>query len=325
MNRERSPDSEATPLDEAARAGWLYYVGQKTQDQIAREMGISRQRAQRLVSKAMAEGLIRVRLDHRLSACLALEAGLTRRFDLKLSRVAPSLGPGVDPVRGVAPLASAELERFLASTDPLVLALGTGRMLRASIEELPQMECPQHRIVSLIGNIAPDGSASFFDVIMRVADKTHAPHFPMPLPVIAATPEERDLFHSLAPIRRARDLASRADVTFIGIGQMNDAAPLYIDGFLTFDDLRALQAAGAVGEIIGWPYDAKGRYLDLGDSFCVAGVKLTPPKDTLTVAVAAGPSKVSALLGALRGRLVNGLITDETTAIALLSGAEPNS
>ncbi|MCA8879365.1 MAG: sugar-binding transcriptional regulator [Rhodobacteraceae bacterium] len=319
MNKQKLPDVESTPLDEAARAGWLYYVGQKTQDQIAREMGISRQRAQRLVSKAIAERLIRVRLDHRLSTCLALEAALTERFDLRMARVAPSLGPGVDPVRSVAPMASAELERILATPNPLVIAMGTGRMLRASIEELPQMECPQHKIVSLIGNIAPDGSASFFDVIMRVADKTHAPHFPMPLPVIAATTEERDLFHSLAPIRRARDLASRADVTFVGVGQMSDTAPLYIDGFLAYDDLRALQAAGAVGEMVGWPFDAEGRYIDLGSDFCVAGVRVTPSDDTLTIAVAAGPAKIAAIRGALRGRLASALITDESTASALLS------
>ncbi|MEO8532022.1 MAG: sugar-binding transcriptional regulator, partial [Deltaproteobacteria bacterium] len=39
------PDIPAN--DDAARAGWLYYVGGLTQDQIAAEMGISRQRAQR--------------------------------------------------------------------------------------------------------------------------------------------------------------------------------------------------------------------------------------------------------------------------------------
>ena len=39
---------------EAARAGWLYYVAGMTQDQSAAELGVSRQRAQRLVSPAMA-------------------------------------------------------------------------------------------------------------------------------------------------------------------------------------------------------------------------------------------------------------------------------
>ncbi|MFD1808668.1 hypothetical protein ACFSHQ_12830 [Gemmobacter lanyuensis] len=32
-------DPEPTLQDEAARAGWLYYVGGMTQDQIAAEMG----------------------------------------------------------------------------------------------------------------------------------------------------------------------------------------------------------------------------------------------------------------------------------------------
>ena len=53
--------AEPTLQDEAARAGWLYYVAGMTQDQIALELGVSRQRAQRLVSRAMAEGLIATR------------------------------------------------------------------------------------------------------------------------------------------------------------------------------------------------------------------------------------------------------------------------
>jgi len=49
-------EAEITTLDEAARAGWLSYVGGLTQDQIAAELGVSRQRVQRLVSRALAEG-----------------------------------------------------------------------------------------------------------------------------------------------------------------------------------------------------------------------------------------------------------------------------
>ncbi len=102
------PESEPTPLDDAARAGWLYYVAGLTQDQIARELGTSRQRAQRLVSRAISERLIHVRLEHRVSGCLHLEAALIRRFGLKLARVAPSLGSEVDPLPSIAPTAAAE-------------------------------------------------------------------------------------------------------------------------------------------------------------------------------------------------------------------------
>ena len=62
-------------LDEAARAGWLYYVAGNTQDEIARKLGISRQSAQRLVSLAISERLIKVRLDHPIAKCLELGCG----------------------------------------------------------------------------------------------------------------------------------------------------------------------------------------------------------------------------------------------------------
>ena len=39
----KKPDSEASRLDEAARAGWLYYIAGNTQDEIAVKLGVSRQ------------------------------------------------------------------------------------------------------------------------------------------------------------------------------------------------------------------------------------------------------------------------------------------
>ena len=315
------PETDATPLDDAARAGWLYYVAGLTQDQIAQELGVSRQRAQRLVSRAMAERLIRVRLEHRVSGCLDLEAALLRHFGLRLARVAPSLPAAMDPLPSLAPTAAAEIERVLRSTRPLVIALGTGRTLRAAVDELTAMECEQHRIVSLNGNISPDGSASYYDVIMRVADRVRAPHYPMPMPVIAASTAERALFHALPSIKSVLALANAADVTFVGVGQMGDDAPLVKDGFLTPQELTEMQAAGAAGEVAGWAYDSDGRYLDTPVNNRVAGARVQADTGRSVIAIAAGTSKLKAILAGLKGRIFNGLITDERTARSLLSHA----
>ncbi len=316
MNR---PEAEPTLLDEAARAGWLYYVGGLTQDQIAAELGVSRQRAQRLVARAVTEGLIHVRLEHKIGACLSLEAALIRRFGLGHVRVAPGLGAGADPTRAIAGPAAQMLERFLSRPDPLIIALGTGRALRAMVDELTPMEADHHRIVSLIGNIAPDGSASFFDVIMRIADKVRAPHYPMPVPVIAETPAERSVFHNLRPVQTVTALARIADVTFVGVGQMNDDAPLLKDGFVTRDELRRMQESGAAGEIAGWVYDASGRYLEAGINERVCGVRVEPAREAPVIGIAAGATKLAAIRGAIAGRIINGLVTDEPTAAALLA------
>ncbi|MCE6970655.1 sugar-binding transcriptional regulator [Cereibacter sphaeroides] len=313
------PDSEPTPLDDAARAGWLYYVAGLTQDQIARELGTSRQRAQRLVSRAISERLIHVRLEHRVSACLDLEAALIRRFGLKLARVAPSLGAEVDPLPSIAPTAAAEIERVLRSEKPTVVAFGTGRSLRATVEEMTSMVCEHHKIVSLNGNISADGSASYYDVIFRIADRIRAPHYPMPMPVIAQTAEERELFHSLKPVQSVLRLARNAGVTFVGVGQMGEDAPLLKDGFITEAELREMQDLGAVGEVAGWVYDSAGRYLETSINQRVAGVRVNVADDRAVIAIAGGRRKLAALAAGLKGSLFNGLITDELTARALLA------
>ncbi len=316
MNRM---DADISTLDEAARAGWLYYVGGLTQDQIATALGVSRQRAQRLVAKAMAEGLVHVRLDHPIARCLALEAQLKRRYGLGHARVAPGLGPGVDPSRATAGPAAALLEQFLADPAPKILAFGTGRALSSMVAALTPHVTEHHRIVSLIGNIAPDGSASFYDVIQRLADKLHAPHFPMSVPLVSDTPQERALFHQLGPVQAVVRLAQAADVTFVGVGQMGDDAPLYTDGFLTREQLREMQTRGAAGEIVGGVFDSSGRYIETPLTGCIGGVQVEAGRTAPVIGVAAGPSKVAAIRAALSGRLINGLVTDEPTAEALLA------
>ncbi len=295
-------DPETSKHDDAARAGWMYYVGGMTQDQIATALGVSRQRAQRLVSRAMSEGLIHVRLEHKIGACLAAEASLKRRFGLSVARVAPFLGEGVDPARATAAVAAELLESYLARAEPQVFAFGTGRSLSAMVSELTAIPSERHKVVSLIGNIAPDGSASFYDVILRIADKLHVPHYPMPVPVISETPKERELFHALAPIQEVVKLARNADVNFVGVGQMGDDAPLFKDGFVTRAQLREMQTRGATGELVGGVFNAEGVYLDTPLTSLLGGVRIEPGRTEPVIGVAAGASKVTAIRAALRGR-----------------------
>jgi len=306
-------------LDDAARAGWLYYVAGNTQDQIAAKLGISRQTAQRLVSLAVSEGLVKVRLDHPIAACLDLAAQLRSRFALDLVEVVPSDPGSSSTTIGVAEAAAAEIERWLRKPEPIVLAIGTGRTLKAAIEQLPPMECPQHKVVSLTGNISPDGSAAFYNVIFTMADRIKARSFPMPLPVIASSPQEREMLLGQPMIQPTLDLAARADVTFVGIGDLGPQAPLYEDGFVSESELKALHKAGGIAEIVGWVFDREGRLIEGITNDRVSSAPLPSREKSLVVALAMGEKKLPGILAAVNRRLVNGLITDERTASALLS------
>ncbi|MFC6490553.1 sugar-binding transcriptional regulator [Nitratireductor sp. GCM10026969] len=305
-------------LDDAARAAWLYYVAGNTQDQIAAKLGVSRQSAQRLVSLAVSEGLVKVHIDYPIARCLDLSKALRETYGLTFCEVVPTDPDSTSATLGVAQATALEIERWLRRPDPLVIAIGTGRTLRAAVEQLSTIEAPQHRIVSLTGNIAPDGSAAYYNVVFTMADKVKARFFPMPLPVIASSREERATLHGQPMIRTTLDLAARADVTFVGIGELDDEAPLYLDGFITKEELGALQAAGGLTEIVGWAFDGEGRLIEGITNARVASAPIPSRETSMVIASAMGPRKLPGIRIALKGGLIGGLITNETTAEALL-------
>lgn len=318
MNATRfSP--EAVRLDDAARAGWLYYVAGNTQDEIARKLGVSRQSAQRLVAMAVSERLIKVRMDHPIARCMDLAGALSDRFGLTSCDVVPSDPDAPGLLTGIAIAAAAELERTLKSPERRIVSLGTGRALKATVEQLPRMSCPQHVVVSRLGNMMQDGSASPYNATISLAERIGAPHYPYPLPVLARDPAELAAMRQQEAVRNTIRLCEQAHLSLVGIGQMDRTAPLFVDGFVSAAEMDDLTAKGAVGEITSWVYDADGHVIDCDFTARVASAPLPRAAERPVIAVATGAAKLPAIRAALVGRLVNGLITSEATAERLLA------
>lgn len=310
----KKSNSELKKLEEAARAGWLYYVGKNTQDEIAKKLDISRQSVQRLVALAVSEGLIKVRLQHPITRCMELAEQLKAAFNLIDCHITPSDPTDSASTYGLAQCAATILERYLKSEQPKILAFGTGRALKACIEELPSMVCSQHKIVSLVGNMMQDGSASNFDIVVNMANRIKAKHYPMPLPVFAQSAQEKTLLHGLSPVKSIFSLVEKADATFVGIGHITANSPLLIDGFINKEELILQQNEGAKGEIVSWLYDQNGTLLNNTLTQRVTSAALSVNSLKPIYGIAAGPNKVDAIHGALKGQLINALITNEDTA-----------
>ena len=120
-------------------------------------------------------------------------------------------------------------------------------------------------------------------------------------------------------VRDTLSLAAQADVTFLGLGDLGPDAPLYLDGFISEPELKALQKAGAIAEILGWAFDANGKLIDGLTNDRVASAPLPSRESSLVVAIAMGKQKLPGIRAALNRRLVNGLLTDEATAEGLLA------
>ncbi len=307
-------------LDQAARAAWMYYVAGQTQHEIAESLGVSRQVAQRLVALAIDSGLISVSISHPVGRCMALAAQLSERYELSLCQVVPSQGMESAGVNRAVAVAGAEvMAQFIRSEQPLIIGVGSGRSLKAAIDELPELERPQHSCVSLIGAIAADGSCTRYDVPLWMAEKTQGRYFILPAPLFADSEQDRALWCNHRIYRTVNEKARQADVTFIGIGTIEYQCPLHQDGFISAEDVNQLMSANAVAEMLGHFIDRQGNRVASELDQRLTSVNLRQQPEKPVIALAGGKEKRQAIRAALLGRWINGLVTDEESALALLA------
>ena len=68
----------------------------------------------------------------------------------------------------------------------------------------------------------------------------------------------------------------------VGIGRMDERAQLHLDGFISIEELAEMRRFGAVGEIIGWAFDAAGKLIPGGVNDRLTSVPLEAPAERLS-------------------------------------------
>ena len=124
----------------------------------------------------------------------------------------------------------------------------------------------------------------------------------------------RDALCAHAGVRSVIELWARLDVALFGIG-----GPAWSEASVGHAALTEITAGKAVGEVLIAPFAIDGRLV--GDSLRTRTVAFDAralPDVSLTIGVAEGRAKVLPILGALRGRFLNVLVTDVRTAEAVL-------
>ena len=155
-------------------------------------------------------------------------------------------------------------------------------------------------------------------MIHRLAEKTGAEAYLLPVPMVANTPADGDVLRAQRGVAETLALATEASLVLAGIGAVDEAAFLPMAGMVAPEEVRALRAAGAVGEMLGRYFAADGTLVET--EFHDRVIAVPPTAMRGLVAVAGGEAKAQAINAVLRSRLLHGLITDEPTARLLVAG-----
>jgi DNA-binding transcriptional regulator LsrR (DeoR family) len=314
-NEMSSPFGDDVSL--ASRAAWLHYAGGLTQGEVATRLNIPAMKAHRLIARAGRDGLIRIFVDGTVAECLKLEELLKARFKLESVQVAPDLGePGL-PIKALAFAGANYLHAVLQRNPQQIVGIGHGRTLAAVVRHLPAMPSSEVKFVSLLGGLTRKFSASPFDVIHLIAERTGSEAYLMPVPLYANSAADRAVLLAQLGISAVFDLARQADLMLVGIGEARPSGSLVQVGMIRPDEVAELERVGVAGEMLGHFFDAGGNVVETE----LSGRSISLPPEDLRgrniVAIAGGPSKVAGIRAALASGFLKGLITDELTARCL--------
>lgn len=304
-------------LDQKVRAAWMYYIAGKNQSEIATQLGTSRPVVQRLIAAAKEEGIVSIGLNHPVASCLDYAQMLKEKYNLIECNVVPAFTHDVT-LDSVSFGCYQLMEKYLRSESEKVIGIGSGLTLKKTIRRI-DFDSPHTRCVALISAMDADGKCNYYDdVPLLLASKIQANYYQWSAPRYAQTTLEHQMWCSNRLFNNVLSIAQQADVIFVGIGALNQQSPIFKDGFITYEQLEILTQQGAVGEILGRFIDANGDVVENDINHLITSYDIRRSRGP-RIAAACGEDKRPAIFSALKGKWINGLVTDEHTARWLLT------
>jgi len=311
--------------DDIAQAAWLYYVGNLSQQEVSKRLGVSRFKVLRMLADAREQGLVRITVEHRTSRALSLADKLVAAFGLQEVQVAPIGAETDDDVlsrNAVAILASGYLARIAGSDSQATVGLGWGRTLSAMADNLTGVRNTGLTFVSLMGSVTYASHTAPGDVCVRLAAQTGGRAILMPAPFVTDSAAACEGIMSQRLVREAMDVARKADHALMSVGECREGAILFDSDIFTPAQIQQLLDADVVGDCCGVFYKADGTVADIELNRCTPCVQPADMAAMDTVLLAGGAGKVAATLAVLRAGFVKKLLVDEGLATALVAASE---
>lgn len=307
-------------LSMLVRAATLYYVENKSQAEVAADIGVSRSNVSRVLADARRLGIVDIRINDPFGRSGDLETALVEKFGLRSCRVAPSGDPDTQLSR-VGALGAQWLLEHLPADGTVALSWGSG--VQAVVDEIPNDPThPGVEVLPLVGGLSIVDSARDGNVLVRLlATKLGASHRRLYAPAVVESRESRDTFMREPSIRDVLTASRRAHIAIVGIGGVGyGASSAIIDSMkLSPQELSDFANSGAVGDCCTRYFDATGELVDTVVNDRVIAVELDDLRHIPTViGVVSGVHKAAATHSALAGRMFEVLVVDSDLARALL-------
>lgn len=301
----------------------MYYLEERSQADIAKELGVAHATVNRMIKRGRAEGLVQIKITSPIQDLLVLEARLAKLGGLKNAVVTPTGGDSLETaLREVGVAAANHLTSVLQ--DGQTLAITGGKGVSSVALGLDTSQRRKVDLYPITGLVQGKHYTDVNHVAAIMADKLGGQSFQIHAPLFADTPEMRDMVLQMGPVRRVFEQARQADVVVVGIGSiLTDDSSYYELDPDNGIDREQIEQVGARSELVAHLLTGDGAACDYERNRRLVSLTLNELRAIPTrIGVASGLNKSAPILSVLRGGYLDTLITDEATALRVLELAD---
>jgi deoxyribonucleoside regulator len=298
----------------------MYYLDGLKQEQIAKQVGISRSLISMILTEARERGIVEITIRDPFLNHDALSRRLAAFYPKTTFTVVPTSSRDHDALRKlVAQRAADLLARSLREGD--VLGLAWGRTCLELVHAFRPKDRLDVSVVPLIGGSFQ--TAPYFQIneLVRVlADRSGGTPYFIHAPALVTDRKERDLYLASSAVQPVRQKWRAMDVLVTGIGALPPGGDPERENYIGEDRaFRQMARNGAVGDICARYFDRDGKFILDENYERVVGAPIEDLKKARTaICMASGLEKAEAIVGALRTGIAKNLVLDEPTAEAAL-------
>ncbi len=297
-----------------------YYEDRLTQQEIGNKYGISRIKVWRLLSKALNDKIVEIKINTPAETNHSLEQQLENKYGLKEVVVVKTESDSQnDVVASIGQAGASYLLKILEGDESL--GISWGRTILALVNALHNSNLPNLKIIQMIGGLGyPEEELSGTELTRRMANALNATPKILNSPGIVATSTTCKALKSDPQVSSILKMAKKSSISLVGIGHFStELGSKKLNSILSEKDIETLGEKGAVGDISLRFFDKEGQFIKDGINKRVVGLTIDELRNIpRRIAIAGGKHKLTTIKAALKGELINILITDKNTAIELM-------
>lgn len=300
----------------------LYYEEGLSKVEIADKTRLSRFKVAKILEDAVSTGIVEISIKVPPGTHLDLESELEKKYKIYRAVVTDTGETSEDTKSAIGAAAATQLCEILQDNDSLGIAWGS--TIYEMVEAFPECRTASNvSVVQLTGGLH-QVSRGFnpVDLTSKIASKIQdSSLFQLYAPAIVDNSKTKEILMNESTINKTLEQFASINIAVVGIGGMQPAPStmLYRDGFITKEELKTTEGMNLAGDINSHFYDKDGRPCDTIFDERTIGINLQQlSRIRYVMALACGENKVEAIHSALKGRIVNIVVTDKETAEALL-------